>query len=457
MLSNLRPLVLKLCLKYECAMSLTKSITLVYGKVKKWFLDHAEFWLYDLVGMPMAVRWALQKNTASDAAQFLHAYHSKSFWRLPFGPLRAVLTILTWPLALLIAIIIFTTWNGSAISARYGISIPKQIFLQFDMAWRHSIAPFWFYMFELYDSERAKVAPLYLLAHETIGPAFSLLQPPEGADHMADKVWFAAHMLKHEVKAVPVFLYFSAGEIKPALSSTTDLPDCDLFVKPRQGNGGHNAERYDFIGEGNYRNSAGATFSRSELLTKLLQQSLKDDFIIQPRLVNHPALADISNDALSTVRVFTIRNEQDEPEVTNVAFRMAVGSNSVVDNFHQGGLAARVDMATGKISEASDIGINPGMGWREVHPVSGARFKDRVLPDWPQVLELARKAHRAFPNRIMVGWDVAMLKDGPMIIEGNGRPDLDIHQRVERGPLGHHRIAELVVFNVQQHAQRKSI
>ena len=341
-------------------MSFTKTITVIYGKQKKWFLDHAEFWLYDLVGLPMAVRWAFQKSTANDAAQFLHAYHSKSFWRLPFGPLRAVLTILIWPFALLIAIAIFTAWNGSTISKHYGVSIPKQILMQFDMAWRHSIAPFWFYMFELYVPARAKLAPLYLLAHETIGPAFSLLQPPEGTDHMADKVWFAAHMQKHNVKAVPVFLYLSAGEIKSALSSTTDLPECDLFVKPRQGNGGHNAERYDFMGEGAYKNSAGTRFSRAELLAKLLQQSLKDDFIIQPRLVNHPDLADISNDALSTVRVFTIRNEQGEPEVTNVAFRMAVGSNSVVDNFHQGGLAASVDMATGKIAEASDIGIKPG-------------------------------------------------------------------------------------------------
>jgi hypothetical protein len=187
------------------------------------------------------------------------------------------------------------------------------------------------------------------------------------------------------------------------------------------------------------------------LLAALLEQSLKDDFIIQPRLINHPEISDISNDALSTVRVLTCRNENGEPEATNVAFRMAVGGNSVVDNFHQGGLAAAVDMKTGAIGEASDIGIKPGMGWREIHPVSGVRFKDRILPDWKKVLELACKAHGAFPHRIMVGWDVAMLKDGPMIIEGNGKPDLDIHQRVEREPLGEKRIAQLVLFNLNNH------
>jgi hypothetical protein len=91
---------------------------------------------------------------------------------------------------------------------------------------------------------------------------------------------------------------------------------------------------------------------------------------------------------------------------------------------------------------------NPG--WRDVHPVSGVRFKDRILPDWQAVLDLACQAHSAFPARIMVGWDVAMLKDGPIIIEGNGKPDLDIHQRVERKALGDQRIAELVVFNLQK-------
>ena len=48
------------------------------------------------------------------------------------------------------------------------------------MAARHAIAPFWYYMFELYLPERKKQAALYLTAHETIGPAYSLLQPARG-------------------------------------------------------------------------------------------------------------------------------------------------------------------------------------------------------------------------------------------------------------------------------------
>jgi Sugar-transfer associated ATP-grasp len=426
-------------------LSLTDQIKHNLGLARKRFLNVAETWIYDLVGLPMAIRYLFGKGN------HLHEFYAKQYWKLPFGPLRAIITIILYPVALVIAIFTFTIWNGRDIKARSGISVWQQVLGQFSMAIKHSIAPFWYYMFELYHPEKAQTASQFLMAHETIGPAFTLLQPKDGVDLLPDKVWFAAHCRKMNIMAVPVFLYLSAGQILKAASQETELPLCDLFIKPRQGNGGHNAERWDYLGVERYQNSTGKTLTRDELLAALLELSLRDDFIIQPRLINHPALADISNDALSTVRVLTCRNEQGEPEATNVAFRMAVGGNSVVDNFHQGGLAAAVNMKSGAIGEASDIGIKPGMGWRDVHPVSGIKFKDRILPDWQGVLDLAVAAHKAFPHRIMVGWDVAMLKDGPMIIEGNGKPDLDIHQRVERGPLGNARIAQLVVFNLEKY------
>jgi hypothetical protein len=127
----------------------------------------------------------------------------------------------------------------------------------------------------------------------------------------------------------------------------------------------------------------------------------------------------------------------------------AIGSNTVVDNFHAGGIAAEVDMTTGELGAASDMGLRPEVGWRVAHPTSGAAILGRRLPFWNDVLNLACLAHAAFPRRAIVGWDIAILANGPCIIEGNIKPDLDIHQRVARRPLGNGRLAELLAFNLR--------
>jgi hypothetical protein len=429
--------------------SLRDRFVTLKGAAWKALLRHAEAFAYLVAGLPMALARMFRGRPGAHLppAEYLHRYYAWSYWRLPFGPLKALVAAVVWPLALITAVVVFTRRNGKAIAARTGVSVTRQVLGQVEMAARHAIAPFWYYMFELYLPERKKQADLYLTAHETIGPAYSLLQPPEGADGMDDKIWFAEHCHERGVKAVPVLMHFSGGERQPLKGGCDVLPDADLFVKPRSGSGGHRMERWDSIGEARYRNAHGEVLSRGELMEKLARQSLKDDFLVQPRLANHPALDDISNGALATVRLLTCRNEEGRAEAAAAAFRMAIG-NSVVDNFHQGGLATEVNLDTGVIGIASDIGIRPDVGWRETHPVSVARFAGRTLPYWQEVVALAVAAHEAFPERIVVGWDVAMLADGAMIIEGNGKPDLDIHQRAGRGPAGNARIAHLLSFNV---------
>lgn len=431
--------------------SLADRLTSLKGAAWKALLRHAEALAYRVAGLPMALRGLFRGAPAADLAphDYLHRYYAWRYWRPPLGPAKGLIAALLWPIALVVAIILFTRRNGRAIAERSGVSIAAQVMGQVEMAARHAIAPFWYYMFELYLPERKKQASLYLTAHETIGPAYTLLQPPDGADGMDDKIWFAEHCHEKGVKAVPVLMHFAGGRQQPLKGGSGELPDADLFVKPRSGSGGHRMERWDFIGEGRYRNAHGEVMDRAALMEKLARQSLKDDFLVQPRLANHPALDDIANGALATVRLLTCRNEEGRAEAAAAAFRMAIG-NSVVDNFHQGGLATEVDLATGVIGIASDIGIRPDVGWRDTHPVSGARFAGRTLPHWREVVSLAVAAHEAFPERVVVGWDVAMLADGAMIIEGNGKPDLDIHQRAGRGPAGQSRLAHLLKYNVMK-------
>ena len=434
-------------------LSFSDRVTALKGSAWKALLRGGEAFAYLVAGLPMALRRVFRgkPSAALAPAEYLHRYYAWDYWRLPVGPLKGVLAAIVWPVALPIAITVFTRRNGRAIAGRSGIGVASQVMGQVEMAARYGIAPFWYYMFELHLPERRKQGALYLTAHETIGPAYSLLQPPPGSDGMDDKIWFAEHCHEQGVRAVPVLMHFSGGERRPLKGGSAVLPDADLFVKPRSGSGGHRMERWDFQGDDRYRNAHGEVLTRAQLVEKLARQSLKDDYLVQPRLANHPALDDISNGALATVRLLTCRNEQGVPEATNAAFRMAIG-NSVVDNFHQGGLATAVDLRTGVIGIASDIGIRPDVGWRDTHPVSGARFAGRTLPHWAEVVSLAVKAHEAFPQRVVVGWDVAMLADGAMIIEGNGKPDLDIHQRAERGPAGQSRIAHLLAFNVDRMA-----
>jgi hypothetical protein len=66
------------------------------------------------------------------------------------------------------------------------------------------------------------------------------------------------------------------------------------------------------------------------------------------------------------------------------------------------------------------------------------------------VLALARRAHSVFSQRLVAGWDIAILADGPVLVEGNSAPDTDIHQRVSGLPLGESPFATLLVSHLQR-------
>ena len=92
----------------------------------------------------------------------------------------------------------------------------------------------------------------------------------------------------------------------------------------------------------------------------------------------------------------------------------------VVDNFSQGGLAAPIDPASGTIcGPAVQKDNRLGALWLEEHPDTGQKFEGFPVPLWTEAAELARLAHKTFPSLYFIAWDIAVLQDGPVLVEGS--------------------------------------
>jgi hypothetical protein len=148
------------------------------------------------------------------------------------------------------------------------------------------------------------------------------------------------------------------------------------------------------------------------------------------------------------LRIVTASNEADQGEIIGAAFRVASNAGSIIDNFHAGGLAAAVDLDSGRLGRATDMGIGVNSAWHQRHPVTGAVIEGRILPLWPQIVRLAETAHSLLADRIVLGWDIAILEDGPCLIEANSFPDLNILQRTNLAPLGNGRLGQLMVHHI---------
>lgn len=56
------------------------------------------------------------------------------------------------------------------------------------------------------------------------------------------------------------------------------------------------------------------------------------------------------------------------------------------------------------------------------HPETKKTFKGFQIPYWDKVVDLINKTAKRFPDIRHIGWDVAIGKDGPIIIEANETP-----------------------------------
>ena len=239
------------------------------------------------------------------------------------------------------------------------------------------------------------------------------------------------------------------GAKSPDGSALAALPAEDLILKPARGSQGRGVALWRWNASGAYEDRSGRALTGAALLEEVqaLARRTRIPQLLQRRALNSEELREIAAPSLSTLRVVTVQDETGEPEIVDAFYRTAVAANAAADNYHSGGCWFPVDRQTGVLLEGFRAGFERRPVRERLHPITGAPVAGRQHPGAAASFELARRAHQAFPDLFVVGWDIGYGPEGAFIVEFNVPPGVDAGTQNTLGGFIGSRFGALFAFH----------
>ncbi len=162
------------------------------------------------------------------------------------------------------------------------------------------------------------------------------------------------------------------------------------------------------------------------------KQRLLDDGIgiLEEMVVQHPEMARLCPTSVNTCRIATLLGDKRQGIV--YAF-LRIGNGKVMDNVDCGGMAARIDLDSGKLLT---VGADKQGNTYTRHPITGTELIGFTIPYWEEAKAMCMEAAQKVPQMRFVAWDVAITADGPTFIEGNSFPSHAVPQFAAHYPDG---------------------
>jgi len=312
-----------------------------------------------------------------------------------------------------------------------------------------------YYAQELYETARLPLVKGYLTRFETKNGIFAKLNQarpsPFQRHELNDKEFFAEFCTVQGFPHARTLARVSPDTCEWLLPREEITHD--LFCKPQKGLGAKGTAVFRAAGPDQFIDEAGEVIPLSGVEKTL--RGMGTTMLVQKRLSNHPAIADMARDSLLTVRVISCRNERDEPEVCLAMLRLLAVLERDRSDLPDGEYAAPIQLDTGVLGMLAGDEMKSSPLRSAVHPATGRVIAGRVLPDWDAVKDLALKLHGALPHRVVVGWDIAVTPDGPVVLEGNSNFDVMFLQRVHRVPASDTRFGELLSYHLEALARQR--
>jgi putative polysaccharide biosynthesis protein len=168
-------------------------------------------------------------------------------------------------------------------------------------------------------------------------------------------------------------------------------------------------------------------------------------YVLQKFLSPHAAIHALCGDRLATVRVVTLTTEAG-PKVFRACWKIPAGANTADNYWRKGNLLAQIDIGQGKVLRVvSGSGLD--LTQHDCHPDTKAPLIGFQIPHWQRMLDTVIEAARLMRHVPLIGWDVAALDEGPVIVEMNETPDFFLPQLADRRGILE---PELMDFMAQQ-------
>lgn len=159
------------------------------------------------------------------------------------------------------------------------------------------------------------------------------------------------------------------------------------------------------------------------------QEYVRLQIVMEELIHQHAELAEFNPTSVNTLRVVTLRDARETVHVMAGVLRMGA-PGSVVDNFHNHGIIAVIDVDTGIVSSR---GLDFEHNYYVTHPGSNKPIVGFRVPYWDKVVELVKEAALLLPELRYIGWDISVGEQGELyLVEGNSTPDTAGEQAPEQ-------------------------
>ena len=165
-------------------------------------------------------------------------------------------------------------------------------------------------------------------------------------------------------------------------------------------------------------------------------------YIIQEIIHQHPMIAKINKSCINSLRFNSYLDASGEAKILSAFMRFG-RDGSPVDNGSSGGFYVAVDLNDGTLNNEGKQLMRFGGNVFNSHPDTHFDFSNFEIPHFPNACLLVKQASELLTYN-MLGWDIAISEDGPIIIEANDNFSIFVADIAYGGLLTHSLIKNII-------------